>query len=92
MCSSDLTDIEVFQEYLTDGEDALLVTAGDAGPLAGAMEALMVDENLCGRLRVGGRRVVRRYTWAESARRHQGIYDEVVAGFGGGSWAFGRGR
>ena len=39
----------------------------------------MVDGELRARLRVGGQRVVRRFTWPESARRHLGIYTEVVA-------------
>ncbi len=73
------TDIEVFQEYLSAGADALLVPPADAGALAEAMEALMVDGELRARLQVGGRRVVRRFTWPESARRHLGIYTEVLA-------------
>ncbi|MDQ1428730.1 MAG: hypothetical protein QOK39_2206, partial [Acidimicrobiaceae bacterium] len=71
--------IEVFQEYLSAGTDALLVPPADARALAEAMEALMVDGELRDRLRVGGQRVVRRFTWPESARRHLGIYRDVVA-------------
>jgi glycosyltransferase-like protein len=76
------TDIEVFQEYLSAGDDALLVPAADGLALAEAMEALMADGDLRARLRVGGQRVVRRFTWPESARRHLGIYEEMVAGKG----------
>jgi len=73
------TDIPVFREYLTAGVDALLVPPGDPAALAGAMEALMVGHDLRCRLRDGGRRVVRRFTWPQSARRHLAIYKEVMA-------------
>jgi glycosyltransferase-like protein len=73
------TDIAVFREYLTTGVDSLLVPAGDPAALAGAMEALMVDHELRCRLREGGHRVVARFTWPQSARRHLAIYDEVMA-------------
>ena len=39
-------DIPVFREYLTDGQDALLVPPGDVAPLAVAMVALMADESV----------------------------------------------
>lgn len=73
------TDIPVFREYLTAGFDALLVPPADPVALAGAMEALMIDQDLRCRLREGGRRVVGRFTWPQSARCHLAIYEEVLA-------------
>lgn len=72
------TDIDVFREYLTDGDDALLVPAGDGARLADAMEAVMVDRALCDRLRAGGRRVISRFTWGDAARKHRAVYDEMM--------------
>jgi glycosyltransferase-like protein len=71
------SDIPVFHEYLTDGESALLAPVGRAGALADAMHRIVVDADLRARLRRNGRRVVDRYTWADSAKRHAGIYDDV---------------
>jgi glycosyltransferase-like protein len=71
------SDIPVFREYLTDGDNALLPAAGRPDGLAEAMHRMAVDADLRARLRRNGQRVVDRYTWAASARRHAGIYDEA---------------
>jgi glycosyltransferase-like protein len=68
------SDIPVFAEYMTDGEDALLAPAGDARALAGAMERVATDPELRQRLTAGGAAVVERFTWEASARRHVEIY------------------
>jgi glycosyltransferase involved in cell wall biosynthesis len=73
------TDMPVFREYLTHGEDSLLVPVEDAAGLASAMEQLMNDGQLRARLRQGGHQVVDRFTWPASARQHVAIYDEVAA-------------
>ncbi len=73
------TDIPVFREYLTSGEDALLVPPGDPEALAGAMRSLVVDEGLRHRLRAAGERVAERFSWESSAAEHLRIYDAVGA-------------
>lgn len=68
------TDIPVFREYLTPGEDALLVPPADPVALAGAMRTLIDDEALRDRLRTAGARVASRFTWEAAASRHLALY------------------
>jgi glycosyltransferase-like protein len=68
------TDIPVFREYLTPGEDALLVPPADPVALAAAMRALVDDESLRDRLRAAGAKVAARFTWEAPASRHQAVY------------------
>jgi glycosyltransferase-like protein len=68
------TDIPVFREYLTAGEDALLVPPADPVALAGAMRSLVDDGALRDRLRAAGARVASRFTWEAAASRHQALY------------------
>lgn len=74
------SDLPVFREYLTDGVDALLPTAADTAALAAALRAIATDPALRERLRLGGRAVLPRYTWAASAQRHREVYAELPAG------------
>jgi glycosyltransferase-like protein len=73
------SDLPVFGEYLTDGEDALLPAVGDSAALAAALRRIMTDEPLRDRLRRGGHEVAQRYTWAASAARHREVYADVRA-------------
>ena len=68
------TDIPVFREYLTPGDDALLVPPADPVALAGAMRLLVDDESLRDRLRAAGARVASRFTWEAAASRHLAVY------------------
>ena len=72
------TDLPVFQEYLTHGQDALLPAVGDSAALAEAMGQMVADAGLRDRLRDGGRTLLPRFTWAASARRHQEIYQDIL--------------
>jgi glycosyltransferase-like protein len=72
------TDIPVFREYLTHDHNALLVPAGQPGPLARAMAAVISDAGLRERLRRTGPAVAARYTWDASAREHQGVYTAAI--------------
>jgi glycosyltransferase-like protein len=71
------SDLPVFGEFLADGRDALLPTAGDPKALAEALERVMTDERLRAALVAGGRAVVPSFTWAASAARHAGIYRAI---------------
>ncbi|SHL17529.1 glycosyltransferase, MSMEG_0565 family [Pseudonocardia thermophila] len=68
------SDIPVFQEYLTDGETALLPAAGDAEAIAKDLERLLDDPQLRARLAAAARGVLPRYSWEASATRHREIY------------------
>lgn len=72
------TDLPVFREYLTDGQDAILARAGDAGSLADAMLRVASDPVYRAHLSGTGPNVAARYTWEESAARHAAIYREVA--------------
>jgi glycosyltransferase-like protein len=72
------TDIPVFTEYLTSGENAMLVPPGDGPRLAGALEALATDPVLRRRLAAAGAPVVDRFTWEASAFRHLDIYASIA--------------
>jgi glycosyltransferase involved in cell wall biosynthesis len=72
------TDIPVFREYLVDGANALLVPPADDAALASAMQCLMSDESLRGKLVEGGQQVADHYTWEASARAHLRIYASMV--------------
>jgi glycosyltransferase involved in cell wall biosynthesis len=63
-------------EYLRDGENALLVPAGDAAALAAAVRRLAADAALRDRLREGGAATARAHTRDGFHRR----VEEVVAG------------
>lgn len=71
------SDLPVFEEYLSDGVDAVLPTAADSTALADAMERVIDDSALRCRLRTGGRAVVERFTWKASADRHREIYRSI---------------
>jgi glycosyltransferase-like protein len=72
------SDIEVFRSYLRDGDDALLVPAGDAGSLAAALRRVLTDGALRDRLAGAGPAVAARFTWAASAARHRDIYARLA--------------
>jgi glycosyltransferase involved in cell wall biosynthesis len=67
--------VGVVPEVLLDGEHALLVPAGDAGALAGAIERLLGDGALRARLGEAGRRLVlERYSGARLAAALEAHY------------------
>lgn len=68
------SDIPVFAEYLRDGENALLVTPGDAAALAGALHRLAGDPALRRTLAAGGQPLLDRFTWTASALTHRNVY------------------
>jgi glycosyltransferase-like protein len=72
------SDLPVFREYLEPGRDALLVPVGDVDGLASALLAVLTDGLLRDRLAAAGHRLVQRFTWAESARRHLAVYAALV--------------
>jgi glycosyltransferase-like protein len=73
------SDIPVFAEYLADDKSALLVPPGDSAALAAALGRLASDPLLRRRLAAGGRPLVDRFTWAESASAHRDVYADALA-------------
>jgi glycosyltransferase involved in cell wall biosynthesis len=71
------SDLPVFREYLVAGRDALMVTPGEVGELAAALQQTMGDASLRQALIRSGTDVAARFTWEESARQHSEIYDDV---------------
>jgi glycosyltransferase-like protein len=71
------SDIPVFREYLTGGQDALLVPPGDDVALAAALRSLVEDDGVRARLGAAGRRVAARFTWEASASRHRAVYEGI---------------
>ena len=68
------SDLPVFNEFLTEGVDAVMVPVGDAPALAAAMREVVEDAQLRTRLANNGHAVAQRYGWAQSAARHAEIY------------------
>lgn len=71
------SNIPVFQEYLTNGVNALLARVSDANSLAEAMAVMMTSGDLRRHLIRGGRQLFPRFTWDESAASHVQIYEKV---------------
>ncbi len=62
-----------------DGEAGMLVPAGDSEALAAAIKRLLEDELLRKKLGEGGRkRVERRFTWREAAKKTVEVYQELM--------------
>jgi glycosyltransferase-like protein len=74
------SDLDVLRGFLADGESALLTPAGDGEALARALARLAHDTALCDRLRAGGRRVARDYTWDAAAALHEREYEAFLLG------------
>jgi glycosyltransferase involved in cell wall biosynthesis len=65
----------VVPEVLHDGDDAVLVPAGEPAPLADAIARLVSDAPLRARLGAAGRRLVEKhYSGARLAERLEGLY------------------
>ena len=80
-----VSDLPVFAEYLTPGSDAIMVPVNDPVALCQALVAVLDDPALAARLRVAGKAVSDRFTWARSAREHEAVYDGVAARWRGGA-------
>lgn len=60
------------------GDGALLVEPGDPSSMAGAIEAIILDEPLRGRLVDAGRKNVQRFSWDRAAQEMLGVYQRVI--------------
>lgn len=69
-----------FGPRLIDGENCLLVPAGDVGALALAIEELTGAPSLRQKLAAGALELARSFTWEEIARRTVAAYEQVLSG------------
>ena len=68
------SDLPVFLEYLTPGQDALVVPVDDAAALSRALAAVLDDRGLAANLSAAGLATSRKFTWSRSAEEHQLVY------------------
>jgi glycosyltransferase involved in cell wall biosynthesis len=73
------TTVSQIAEVIRDGENGLLVEAGDVNGFAGAMLKLLNDPIVRGRLGQNARRqAVEHYSWEQYSRRLEGIYLDAL--------------
>ncbi len=73
------SDIEGYREVVSP-ETAVTVPPGDVPALVSAVEGLLVDEPRRAAMGAAARRRAEaHYSWADIARRLEGIYERVVA-------------
>lgn len=70
-----VSDLPVFREFLTFGDDCLAVPVGDARALSDALVLAIGDDSLVS----AGRRTAARHTWDAVAEGHERIYEELYA-------------
>jgi glycosyltransferase-like protein len=73
------SDLPVFDAFLRDGRNALLVPAGDAGALARALHRIADEPELADRLREAGRHTAARFSWERVAALHEAAYQSFLA-------------
>ncbi|MEY2532388.1 MAG: hypothetical protein QOF29_298, partial [bacterium] len=74
-----VSDLDVFREFLGDGESALFAPVGDAAALADALVRAARDDALAARLRTGGREVAARHGWDRVAAVQEQAYRDFLA-------------
>jgi glycogen synthase len=72
-------------DLVRDGDDGLVVDPFDAAALAGALETVVLDEQVARRLGAAGRERVREYTWTEVAAQYRRLYADRLAVVGASS-------
>lgn len=72
------SDLPVFREYLTPGQDALLAPVDDIPALTDALHAVATDPALRHRLATAGRDTAARFSWATCAEEHRAQYADIL--------------
>ncbi len=73
------TRVNGVPRLVQDGENGLLVDAGDPAPLAAALDQLLGDAALQARFRAAGRETVEgRFSFAERIRKLAAVYEELL--------------
>lgn len=74
------TRIPAIEEYITDGENGLLVRPGDSEALAAAIERVLDSPALGTRLGRAGREAASAYSWTQQAAAFVELVDDHLAG------------
>lgn len=74
------SDIAGYREVVRDGVEGLLVPPSDVGALAGALERLLVDEDLRHALGEAGRARSLEYSWDRIVGRIEAVYVDATRG------------
>jgi glycogen(starch) synthase len=75
-----MTSLGGATDFVTDGEDGLLVDPTDTTALAAAIERVLDEPELATRLTAGGHARVRDYGWDRVVADYAAIYDSVAPG------------
>ncbi|MEV5710311.1 glycosyltransferase family 4 protein [Actinoallomurus sp. NPDC052274] len=67
-------------DLVRDGVNGLLVAPKDPAAFAGAVDRVLADSDLAGRLGTGARETVRGHTWPALAERVAAVYRQVLSG------------
>lgn len=73
------SDLPSIREILRDGENALLVSPGNADALAAAIDRLLADRDLAARLARAAFDEVPLYSWQRRAERLESLFADVIA-------------
>jgi glycosyltransferase-like protein len=73
------SDLDVFREFLCDGDSALLAPTGDSDALADALLRVATEPELVERLREHGRAVAAEWSWDAAALSHERAYAAFLA-------------
>ncbi len=74
------SDLPSTREIIENGMNGLLVTPENEDELAEAITRILIDERLAKRLSVEGLRRVRSYSWRESTKKLEGVYERALEG------------
>ncbi len=72
------SDLPVLREFLSDGDDCVMVPVGDADALAAALVGTLEDGALRLRIAAGGRATAARFTWEAAAAAHEELYQQIA--------------
>lgn len=73
------SDLPGYSNVARAGADALLVSPGDAGALAAALQAVLAEPHLAARLVASGDERASQFSIEALARRYLGIYERVLS-------------
>ncbi len=73
------SDLPVFREYLSSGENALLVDPHDVGAITNGLYDLATDTQLRQRLTMAGPHTAEKFSWHRTAVGHASFYHSILS-------------